>query len=153
MGLALVIGVLSLSPVVNLLSARQAMNASFEPFDLVNTYGAFGSVSRERYELIIEGTSATSLDEHTRWKEYELPCKPGRVDRRPCWVTPYHYRLDWQLWFALSPDSSAHGSSRYQQAASVRPSRSVAVAKSFPDRHRLRSRVVLSLSFAPPRAV
>ncbi|HEY3254458.1 MAG TPA: lipase maturation factor family protein, partial [Polyangiaceae bacterium] len=35
----------------------------------------------------------------------ELPCKPGRVDRRPCWVTPYHYRLDWQLWFVpLSPD-------------------------------------------------
>jgi hypothetical protein len=103
--LALVIGVLSLSPVVNLLSARQAMNAAFEPFNLVNTYGAFGSVSRERYELIIEGTSSPSLDEHTRWRQYELPCKPGRVERRPCWITPYHYRLDWQLWFVpLSPD-------------------------------------------------
>jgi hypothetical protein len=34
-----------------------------------------------------------------------LHCKPGRVDRRPCLVTPYHYRLDWQLWFVpLSPD-------------------------------------------------
>jgi hypothetical protein len=103
--LAIVIGLLSLSPVVNLLSARQAMNASFEPFNLVNTYGAFGSVSRERYEVIIEGTSARELDEHTRWQEYELPCKPGRVDRSPCWITPYHYRLDWQLWFVpLSPD-------------------------------------------------
>jgi len=71
----------------------------------VNTYGAFGSVSRERYEVIIEGASATTLDEHTRFVEYQLPCKPGRIDRRPCLVTPYHYRLDWQLWFVpLSPD-------------------------------------------------
>ena len=103
--LAIVIAVLSLNPIVNLLSPRQAMNASFEPFNLVNTYGAFGSVSRERYEVIIEGTAATTLDERTQWLEYSLPCKPGRVDRRPCWVTPYHYRLDWQLWFVpLSPD-------------------------------------------------
>jgi hypothetical protein len=103
--LAIVVAALSLNPVVNLLSPRQAMNASFEPFGLVNTYGAFGSVSRERYELIIEGTSDTVLEEHTRWQEYELPCKPGQLDRRPCWITPYHYRLDWQLWFVpLSPD-------------------------------------------------
>ncbi len=103
--LAIVIGALSLNPVENLLSPRQAMNASFEPFNLVNTYGAFGSVSRERYEVIIEGTPAVSVDEHSQWREYQLPCKPGRVDRRPCWVTPYHYRLDWQLWFVpLSPD-------------------------------------------------
>jgi hypothetical protein len=103
--LALLVGVLSLNPVVNLLSPRQAMNATFDPFNLVSTYGAFGTVSRARYEVVIEGTQATTLDEHTQWREYELPCKPGRVDRRPCWITPYHYRLDWQLWFVpLSPD-------------------------------------------------
>jgi len=103
--LALLVGVLSLNPITNLLSPRQAMNASFDPFNLVNTYGAFGSVSRERYEVIVEGTSAATLDEHSAWKAYELPCKPGRVDRAPCFITPYHYRLDWQLWFVpLSPD-------------------------------------------------
>jgi len=103
--LAIVIAALSLSPVVNLLSPNQAMNASFDPFNLVNTYGAFGSISRERYEVIIEGTSATTLDASTKWHEYSLPCKPGRVDRRPCLVTPYHYRLDWQLWFVpLAPE-------------------------------------------------
>ncbi|HYQ18107.1 MAG TPA: lipase maturation factor family protein [Polyangiaceae bacterium] len=103
--LAIGIGILSLSPVVNLLSPHQAMNASFEPFNLVNTYGAFGSVSRERYELIIEGTSAATIDEQTQWREYELPCKPGPLERRPCWITPYHLRLDWQLWFVpLAPD-------------------------------------------------
>ncbi|HYQ00147.1 MAG TPA: lipase maturation factor family protein [Polyangiaceae bacterium] len=103
--LALVIGTLSLNPIMNLLSPRQAMNASFDPFNLVNTYGAFGSVSRERYEVIIEGTNSTTLDANSVWKEYQLPCKPGRVDRAPCWITPYHYRLDWQLWFVpLSPE-------------------------------------------------
>jgi hypothetical protein len=103
--LAVVVALLSLNPVVNLLSSRQAMNASFDPFNLVNTYGAFGSVNRERYELIIEGTSDATIDERTQWRAYELPCKPGRVDRRPCWITPYHLRLDWQLWFVpLLPD-------------------------------------------------
>ncbi|HVY30453.1 MAG TPA: lipase maturation factor family protein [Polyangiaceae bacterium] len=103
--LAIVVAALSLNPVVNLLSPRQAMNASFDPFELVNTYGAFGSVSRQRYEVIIEGTMAKTLDEHSDWQAYELPCKPGRLDRRPCLVTPYHYRLDWQLWFVpLAPD-------------------------------------------------
>jgi hypothetical protein len=103
--LALVVALLSFNPVWNLLSPRQAMNASFEPFGLVNTYGAFGSVSRERYEVVIEGTSDAVLSEHSKWLEYQLPCKPGDVNRRPCWITPYHYRLDWQLWFVpLSPD-------------------------------------------------
>jgi hypothetical protein len=33
------------------------MNTSFEPFHIVNTYGAFGSVGRERNEIIFEGTT------------------------------------------------------------------------------------------------
>jgi hypothetical protein len=74
------------------------MNRSFDPLDLVNTYGAFGSVDRERYEVILEGTSDAS-PANARWKEYELPCMPGDPRRRPCLITPYHYRLDWQMWF------------------------------------------------------
>jgi hypothetical protein len=102
--LGLVIGLLSLNPVVNLLSPRQRMNASFDPLGLVNTYGAFGSVGRVRREVVIEGSSSAVLDESTVWKEYEFPCKPGDVRRAPCLVTPYHYRLDWQLWFAALSD-------------------------------------------------
>lgn len=98
--LALVVLALSVNPVSNLLSTRQAMNTSFDPLGLVNTYGAFGSVGRERHEVILEGTSDAAPDEHATWKEYELPCKPGDVRRRPCVITPYHYRLDWQIWFA-----------------------------------------------------
>ena len=48
--------VLSWRPVQNLLSRTQAMNASFNAWHLVNTYGAFGSITRERFEIVIEGT-------------------------------------------------------------------------------------------------
>lgn len=97
---AVVVGVSSVPVVVNLLSSEQRMNASFTPLHLVNTYGAFGSVGRVRHEIIVQGTRDTELTEATRWEDYELPCKPGDVRRRPCLVSPYHYRLDWQMWFA-----------------------------------------------------
>jgi hypothetical protein len=96
---ALVI-VLSIDPVVNMVSRRQRMNASFDPLDLVNSYGAFGSVGRVRHEVIIEGTNGDPSDPSSEWKEYVFPCKPAAADRAPCLVTPYHYRLSWQLWFA-----------------------------------------------------
>ncbi|HEY8041607.1 MAG TPA: lipase maturation factor family protein, partial [Polyangiaceae bacterium] len=97
--LGVVVALLSVAPVMNLASCEQRMNTSFDPLDLVNTYGAFGSVDRERYEVILEGTREEAPDASARWEEYELPCMPGDVRRRPCLVTPYHYRLDWQMWF------------------------------------------------------
>jgi len=94
------VALLSISPALNMLSPRQRMNTSFEPLHLVNSYGAFGSIGRERDEIILEGTTDDTLSSTTRWRPYELKCKPGDVRRRPCWITPYHYRLDWQMWFA-----------------------------------------------------
>jgi len=98
--LFLLVAALSLLPVANLLSSRQAMNTSFSQLHLVNTYGAFGSVGRERDEILFEGTADSVLNEQTQWKEYEFKCKPGNPFRRPCIISPYHYRLDWQIWFA-----------------------------------------------------
>jgi hypothetical protein len=84
-------------------SPGQAMNASFNPFHIVNTYGAFGSVGRERYEVVIEGTLADDPGPDD-WQEYGFKGKPGEVRRLPPQVAPYHYRLDWMLWFVpLSP--------------------------------------------------
>jgi len=54
--LSILVVYLSIAPVLNLVSNRQVMNSSFDPLDLVNTYGAFGCVGKERYEIIIEGT-------------------------------------------------------------------------------------------------
>lgn len=93
----------SLRVVENLSSKQQAMNADLGPvpkFYLVNTYGAFGSITRVRHELILEGTDDFLPDEAATWKEYEFKVKPGDVLRRPAVFTPYHYRLDWQIWFA-----------------------------------------------------
>jgi len=104
--LAALVAVLSLEPIGNLLSSHQAMNRSFDRFALVNTYGAFGSVGEQRDELIIEGTRDAVVGEATSWQAYELPCKPGDPLRRPCVLGPYHYRLDWLMWFAAmgTPD-------------------------------------------------
>lgn len=98
--LALIIIGLSIGPVKNMLSSHQKMNFSFNPIHLVNTYGAFGSVTKKRYEIVIEGTSETEIDENTEWKEYEFMGKPCDPYRRPPLVAPYHLRLDWQMWFA-----------------------------------------------------
>ncbi|HEY2388468.1 MAG TPA: lipase maturation factor family protein [Candidatus Binatia bacterium] len=98
--LVVVVAILSIGPVANLLSSRQIMNTSFSPLALVNTYGAFGSVGRERDEIVFEGTSDPVPGDDADWKPYEFPCKPGDVMRRPCFVAPYQPRLDWAIWFA-----------------------------------------------------
>jgi hypothetical protein len=96
--------VLSWWPVRNMASPGQAMNASFNPFRLVNTYGAFGSVGRERIELVIEGTDADEPRPDATWREYGFKGKPDDPKRLPPQVAPYHLRLDWLLWFIpLSP--------------------------------------------------
>lgn len=99
-GLTALVALLSVQPVLNLLSGRQMMNTSFTSLPLVNTYGAFGSVGREREQLVIEGTTDRTITPATRWIAYQPKCQPSDPARRPCWMSPYHYRLDWLLWFA-----------------------------------------------------
>jgi hypothetical protein len=102
-GLLYVVGagtiLLSIQPVLNLFSRNQLMNYTYNRFHLVNTYGAFGSVTRKRYEIVIEGTADPIINNQTRWQEYELKAKPGDPARMPPQVAPYHLRLDWLLWF------------------------------------------------------
>ncbi|MBI3770155.1 MAG: lipase maturation factor family protein [Deltaproteobacteria bacterium] len=98
--LVALVAFLSIGPIRNLLATHQVMNTSFDPFALVNTYGAFGSVGRARDEIVFEGTTDAVPDDDARWKAYEFPCKPGDPLRRPCVVAPYQPRLDWQIWFA-----------------------------------------------------
>jgi hypothetical protein len=124
-GLLQVLGVttliLSVQPTLNLFSRHQHMNVSYNPFHLVNTYGAFGSVTRARQEIILEGTSAEVTSPDSGWLEYDFVAKPGSLKRRPPWVAPYHLRLDWLMWFlgipvhALpAPGSPKRGSRKYE---------------------------------------
>lgn len=91
--------VLSWYPIRNMISSGQFMNYSFNPLHLVNTYGAFGSITKRRFEVIVEGTDADRITETTEWREYEFKAKPGDPQRRPPFVAPYHLRLDWLMWF------------------------------------------------------
>jgi hypothetical protein len=102
-GVALLVAVLSVKPVINLFSRYQIMNTNYNPFHLVNTYGAFGSITRERYEIVIEGTDEAAITAATRWREYEFKGKPGDPCRMPPQIAPYHLRLDWLMWFAAMP--------------------------------------------------
>ncbi|MBY8883326.1 lipase maturation factor family protein [Streptomyces sp. PTM05] len=104
--LAATAGVLALSwwPARNLVTRGQIMNYSFNRLHLVNAYGAFGSITRVRTEVAVEGTSDTGITPETVWREYGFKGKPGPLGRLPRQWAPYHLRLDWLMWFAaLSP--------------------------------------------------
>ncbi len=111
-GYALLVAWLSIPVVTNLLSNQQSMNRSFQPLRIVNTYGAFGSVGDTRWEIILEGSPDAQLSANSQWREYVFKCKPGPLDRRPCLITPYHYRLDWLAWFAGLESARGRGVQR-----------------------------------------
>ncbi len=90
---------LSKEPLLNLTRKTQRMNYSFNAWRLVNAYGAFGSVSRERYEVVLQGSRELFPTRPEDWYEYEFWAKPGDPGRRPPQVAPYHLRLDWVIWF------------------------------------------------------
>jgi Lipase maturation factor len=103
-GLAVLVAFLSYWPVRNLLGRVQLMNYSFNPLHIVNTYGAFGSVTRHRDEVVVEGTLDADPSPSSEWREYAFKGKPGDLGRSPPQVAPYHLRLDWLMWFLpLSP--------------------------------------------------
>jgi lipase maturation factor 1 len=62
---------------------------------IVNGYGLFRVMTKDRDEIVIEG-SADGID----WLPYEFKWKPGDVMRAPGWCAPHQPRLDWQMWFA-----------------------------------------------------
>jgi hypothetical protein len=107
-GLFALVAALSIRPAGNLVARRQLMNASFDPLRLVNTYGAFGAITRVRREVVLEGTDDPAPGPATVWREYQFKAKPGDPCRRPRQVAPYHLRLDWLLWFAAMSPPAAH---------------------------------------------
>src|SRR6266540_3633907 len=72
-----------------------AIYGRLQLFRLVNGYGLFRVMTKDRDEIVIEG-SADGID----WLPYEFKWKPGEVMRAPGWCAPHQPRLDWQMWFA-----------------------------------------------------
>jgi hypothetical protein len=102
------VALLSIGPVLNMASSRQIMNTSFQSLALVNTYGAFGTVGRERLTVVLEGTDADEPDESAEWKEYLYLAQPVATGVRPRQIAPYQPRLDWQMWFAAMSSPSRY---------------------------------------------
>ena len=95
-----VIALLSIQPALNIVSPRQVMNTSFDPLELVNTYGAFGTVGQERLNVVFEGTLDADPSDSAHWQPYPYKGLPVALDQRPPQIAPYQLRLDWQMWFA-----------------------------------------------------
>jgi hypothetical protein len=91
---------LSIQPVQNLIGRHQIMNTSFNSLELVNTYGAFGSIGREQYVVVFEGTDAELPYNDADWKEYPYRGVPVDVKQMPPQIAPYQLHFDWQMWFA-----------------------------------------------------
>ena len=106
--LAVLVAILSVRPIRNMLSPNQVMNTVYNRFHLVGTYGAFGAITRPRYEVIVEGTDEAVLTPSTKWREYEFQGKPGALGRMPPQIAPYHLRLDWLIWFAAMSSYERH---------------------------------------------
>ncbi|MBI3316753.1 MAG: lipase maturation factor family protein [Candidatus Omnitrophica bacterium] len=98
-GLAFATLLLSIPPALNFFAKRQLMNFNYNRFHLVGSYGAFGSVTQERYEIVVEGTESPDLQPGALWREYEFKGKPGNILHNPPQYAPYHLRLDWLMWF------------------------------------------------------
>ncbi|MEK2644812.1 lipase maturation factor family protein [Bdellovibrio sp. BCCA] len=67
----------------------------FYPFRISNPYGLFAVMTKNRPELVLEGSN----DGH-HWEEYEFNYKPVSLKKMPPIVAPHQPRLDWQMWFA-----------------------------------------------------
>jgi predicted DCC family thiol-disulfide oxidoreductase YuxK len=66
---------------------------------LINNYHVFPTVTTQRPEIVMEGSS-----DGVHWQAYGFKYKPGDPGQRPAVVIPHQPRLDWQMWFAaLSP--------------------------------------------------
>ena len=85
----------ALKPEVDWPKPLQMLYAHIEPFRILNGYGLFRVMTKERPEIQVEG-SADGID----WVSYEFKWKPGDVNRVPRWCAPHQPRLDWQMWFA-----------------------------------------------------
>jgi len=75
--------------------ALATVYGQLEAFRIVNGYGLFRVMTKDRCEIVVEG-SADGLE----WLPYEFKWKPGDVKRAPGWCAPHQPRLDWQMWFA-----------------------------------------------------
>jgi lipase maturation factor 1 len=98
LALIIVVGALQ---VIQMLDPRLAIRPAraflqfIAPFEIVNTYGLFATMTTTRPEIILQGSN-----DQVQWRAYEFRYKPGELHRGLPLVAPHQPRLDWQMWFA-----------------------------------------------------
>ncbi|MCX4186471.1 lipase maturation factor family protein [Methylophaga sp. OBS4] len=70
---------------------------SVQLWGIGHIYHVFPTMQTTRQELLIQGS-----DDGQNWRDYEFKFKPGKVNRQPAFIVPYHPRLDWMMWFVPS---------------------------------------------------
>lgn len=65
------------------------------PLRVINGYGLFAVMTKERREIILQGS-----EDGIHWKDYNFLFKPGDSRRMPPVIPLLMPRLDWQMWFA-----------------------------------------------------
>ncbi|CAD7956907.1 unnamed protein product [Amoebophrya sp. A25] len=98
----------SKEPIRELFSAAPWIN-NYDDYFFITSQGVFGFINALRVQLVLEyrhdGGKASSgsgsggqVVDLNAWKPLDFKCIPGSVDRRPCFLSPYHSRLDWETW-------------------------------------------------------
>eukprot|EP00933_Yihiella_yeosuensis_P082471 TRINITY_DN96374_c0_g1_i1.p1 TRINITY_DN96374_c0_g1~~TRINITY_DN96374_c0_g1_i1.p1 ORF type:complete len:536 (-),score=66.64 TRINITY_DN96374_c0_g1_i1:136-1689(-) len=76
---------------------------SYDDWFLMNAQGVFGFINQHRVQVVMKYTHDKEPGSPTaEWKHLDFKCLPGNTDRRPCFMSPYHYRLDWETWIRVT---------------------------------------------------
>ena len=89
------VALLSLQPLLQTVGLPVRWPNPVAPLRSFNGYGLFAVMTKERPEIIVEGSNDGVV-----WQEYGFKWKPGDVRERPRLAAPHQPRLDWQMWFA-----------------------------------------------------
>eukprot|EP00929_Paragymnodinium_shiwhaense_P084759 TRINITY_DN45355_c0_g1_i1.p1 TRINITY_DN45355_c0_g1~~TRINITY_DN45355_c0_g1_i1.p1 ORF type:complete len:587 (+),score=70.24 TRINITY_DN45355_c0_g1_i1:236-1996(+) len=75
---------------------------SYDEYFLMNSQGVFGFINSHRVQPLLQfshdSDAHRKLQDDTTWKTLDFACLPGRPERFPCIMSPYHSRLDWETW-------------------------------------------------------
>jgi len=77
---------------------------SYDPWFLMNSQGVFGFINQHRVQVILKYTHhpQPGMAPPSEWHHLDFKCLPGSLSRRPCLMSPYHYRLDWETWIRVT---------------------------------------------------
>ena len=97
---------LAYTPLSEVLMGARASDTSFSNWHLVNGYGAFSHMTKDRREILIRAEVTTKQDwtagQHLKKKLIFLDfvSKPGwDLKRPPISIAPFDWFVDWSLWF------------------------------------------------------